>query len=83
MTVTSVRVYEPVHIVSKQTDTVGPKHSPPVWQASDPPFKGYTLAPSDGYQRSSASTAIVIDNGTLFTYFENCLTRLWTDIFLI
>jgi len=40
-----------------------PKPPPQVWHAVDPPFKGYQSAPSDGYQKSSGDTAIVIDNG--------------------
>ena len=36
-----------------------------IWQASDPPFKGYKDADQHGWQKSSADTAIVIDNGML------------------
>ena len=45
-----------------------PKPPGKVWQASEPPFKGYQSAPTEGYQHSSSSTAIVIDNGTIILF---------------
>lgn len=40
---------------------------PPVkiWQAAEPPFRGYKPADTSGWKRSDAETAIVIDNGAL------------------
>ena len=65
MTITSVRVYEAQEVApSKTADQNSPKPPARIWQAGEPPFKGYTPAPSDGYAQSSADTAIVIDNGT-------------------
>jgi actin-related protein 5 len=64
MTINSVRVLEPASRLSPTSGRNTPKPPPKIWQASDPPFKGYQAAPSDGYAQSSASTAIVIDNGT-------------------
>ncbi|KAI4149728.1 MAG: hypothetical protein LQ340_004475 [Diploschistes diacapsis] len=64
MTITAVQVFEPVEISTKLPHRSTPKPPPQVWQASEPPFKGYTPAPSDGYAKSSPSTAIVIDNGS-------------------
>ena len=63
MTITTVRVFEPTEVINKASNQSSPKPPPRVWQASDPPFKGYTPAPSEGYAQSSSSTAIVIDNG--------------------
>ena len=40
-----------------------PKPSPKLWPSTEPPFKGYRAAPSEGYKQSSSETAIVIDNG--------------------
>jgi len=34
-----------------------------IWQASDPPFRGYQPADPSGWQKSNTDTAIVIDNG--------------------
>ncbi|MCJ1243166.1 Nuclear actin-protein involved in chromatin remodeling [Trapelia coarctata] len=64
MTISSVRVYEPASSFAQTSGRSSPKPPPRVWYASDPPFKGYQPAPSEGYQHSSTSTAIVIDNGS-------------------
>ena len=40
-----------------------PKPPPRIWNAIDPPFKGIDPSVADGYQQSSETTAIVIDNG--------------------
>ncbi|MCJ1382497.1 Nuclear actin-protein involved in chromatin remodeling [Xylographa soralifera] len=63
MTIQSVRVFEPANAFSQTSRRSSPKPPPHIWHASDPPFKGYQPAPSDGYKQSSTSTAIVIDNG--------------------
>ena len=63
MTISAVKVFEPVEAFTRNSERNSPKPPPRTWQASDPPFKGYTPAPSDGYRESSPSTAIVIDNG--------------------
>jgi actin-related protein 5 len=34
-----------------------------LWSVNDPPFEGFRLIDTEGYQRSSPNTAIVIDNG--------------------
>ncbi|MCJ1316881.1 Nuclear actin-protein involved in chromatin remodeling [Xylographa vitiligo] len=64
MTIQSVRIFEPANAFSQTSRRSSPKPPPRIWQASDPPFKGYQPAPSDGYKQSSSSTAIVIDNGS-------------------
>ena len=63
MTITKVEVFEPIELRLKSSNRGSPKPPPQVWYASDPPFKGYTPAPSDGWAQSTPSTAIVIDNG--------------------
>ena len=35
-----------------------------VWHVREPPFPGYTAPQPEGYEQSTAETAIVIDNGT-------------------
>lgn len=35
-----------------------------LWSVNDPPFEGFRLIDTEGYQRSSPNTAIVIDNGS-------------------
>ena len=60
MTITYSRYLEPPDITNG--DRL-PKEPPRVWHAVDPPFRGYQAMPSDGYQKSSHDTAIVIDNG--------------------
>ena len=46
-----------------------PKPAPRIWQASEPPFRGYKPADPSGYQKSNTETAIVIDNGrSIATY---------------
>ena len=37
---------------------------PRIWNAVDPPFKGHRRISSDGFEQSSSSSTIVIDNGT-------------------
>jgi len=34
-----------------------------LWSVNDPPFEGFRPIDTEGYQRSSPNTAIVIDNG--------------------
>ena len=34
-----------------------------IWSLKDPPFDGIREVDTEGYQRSTPSTAIVIDNG--------------------
>lgn len=34
-----------------------------VWSVKEPPFEGVRPVDTEGYKRSSSSTAIVIDNG--------------------
>ena len=63
MTISSVKVFEPVENFARNSERNSPKPPPLIWQASEPPFKGSTPAPSSGYVESSSSTAIVIDNG--------------------
>ncbi len=42
-----------------------PKPPPRIWNAKDPPFKSVDPSVSDGYQQSSDTTVIVIDNGQI------------------
>ena len=63
MTINSVRVLEPVTSFTRTSGRNSPKPPPRIWQASEPPFKGLQAVPSQGYGQSSASTAVVIDNG--------------------
>lgn len=63
MTITSARYVEP-GLGSEDTNSKKAQRSDSlVWHAVGAPFKGYQVAPSEGYQRSSGDTAIVIDNG--------------------
>ena len=62
MTITSVKLLEPATF-SRSSGRNSPKPLAKVWDAPEPPFKGYHEAPTDGYRQSSDSTAIVIDNG--------------------
>ncbi|KAF2398253.1 actin-related protein, ARP5 class, partial [Trichodelitschia bisporula] len=42
-----------------------PKPGPvKIWSLSDPPFEGFKPVDTEGWKRSNASTAIVIDNGS-------------------
>ena len=63
MTIDSVRTFEQVASSKLSSGRNTPKPPPQVWNAVEPPFKGYQPPPVEGYQHSSASTAIVIDNG--------------------
>ena len=75
MTITYSRYVEPVLASDATNGKRSPKPPPRIWHAIDPPFKGYQLAPSAGYQQSSRDIAIVIDNGTHkhATGLEDCL----------
>ena len=66
MTINSVRIYEPATSFTQTSRRSSPKPPPKIWYASEPPFKGFQPAPSEGYKQSSATTAIVIDNGMSF-----------------
>ena len=63
MTVTYTRYVEPLLSADATDGKRSPKPPPRIWQAIDPPFKGYKPAPSEAYQQSSRDTAVVIDNG--------------------
>ena len=63
MTITSVRVLEPVEVVAKGSGRTSPKPPPRVWAAGEPPFRGYQAPPSDGYRQGDGGTALVVDNG--------------------
>ena len=63
MTITYTRYVEPLLGADATNGKRSPKPPPRIWQAIDPPFKGYQPAPSDAYQQSSRDTAVVIDNG--------------------
>ena len=39
-----------------------------VWSVSEPPFEGFRSVDTEGYARSNHETAIIIDNGILFSY---------------
>lgn len=42
-----------------------PKPAPPrIWSVNEPPFEGFKPIDTEGYNRSTGSTAIVIDNGS-------------------
>ena len=75
MTIIYSRYVEPVLASEATSGKRSPKPPPRIWHATDPPFKGYQPAPSEGYQQSSRDTAIVIDNGTHgpSTILEGCL----------
>ncbi|MCJ1306682.1 Nuclear actin-protein involved in chromatin remodeling [Agyrium rufum] len=64
MTIESVRVFDAVSSHNGMSQRINPKPPSQVWQAPDPPFKGYRAPPKDGYAKSSPTTAIVIDNGS-------------------
>lgn len=63
MTITSTRYLGIVtpDVQAIQNGSVKPPQR--VWHAVDPPFKGYQPPPSEGHEKSSGDTAIVIDNG--------------------
>ena len=63
MTIDSVRTVEQVTSSKFSSGRNSPKPPPRIWNAVEPPFKGYQAPPVEGYQHSSAATAIVIDNG--------------------
>lgn len=63
MTIDSVRTLDEVTSSKSSSGGNTPKPPPRVWNAVEPPFKGYQPPPVQGYQHSSAATAIVIDNG--------------------
>jgi actin-related protein 5 len=64
MTITSVRVYDPLEVIPpRSSGQNSPKAPLRIWTASDPPFKGYHAPPTEGFKQSSPDTAIVIDNG--------------------
>lgn len=63
MTITYTRYVEPLPSADATNGKRSPKPPPRIWQAIDPPFKGYQPAPSEAYQQSSRDTAVVIDNG--------------------
>ena len=63
MTIDSVRTLDQAILSKSSSGGTTPKPPPRVWNAAEPPFKGYQSPPVQGYQHSSASTAIVIDNG--------------------
>jgi actin-related protein 5 len=63
MTITSIRYLGPANADVQVVQNGSAKPPPRVWQAIDPPFKGYQPPPSEGYEQSSGDTAIVIDNG--------------------
>lgn len=63
MTIDSVRTLEQVTSSKLYTGRDTSKPPPRIWNAVEPPFKGYQPPPVEGYRHSSAATAIVIDNG--------------------
>ena len=63
MTITSTHYLEPVYLDAPSLRNVAPKPPSRVWQAAEPPFKGYQSPRAEEYEHSSANTAIVIDNG--------------------
>ena len=63
MTITSSRYIGPATADSQVAQNGSVRPPPQIWQAVDPPFKGYQPPPSEGYEQSSGDTAIVIDNG--------------------
>ena len=64
MTITSTRYIGPVAADVQVLQNGSAARPPPqIWHAVDPPFKGYQAPPSEGYEKSSSDTAIVIDNG--------------------
>lgn len=63
MTITSIRYLEPKLSNVTSHRNLATKPLDRIWQASEPPFKGYQPPRSEAYEHSSSSTAIVIDNG--------------------
>lgn len=68
MTITSVQAVLPGRFAINSTEKSTAKPPPKVYNAQEPPFKGYHAPQPDGYQRSRSkpdTSAIVIDNGAL------------------
>ena len=63
MTITAVRYLEAESSDRLLDGKSSPKLPPRLWHSSEPPFRGYQPAPSEGYLQTTDSTAIVIDNG--------------------
>ena len=63
MTVTSSRVLERGSVADSANVKKDPKPPPRTWYAAEPPFKGYQPSLSEGYQRATKESVIVIDNG--------------------
>ena len=79
MTITYTRYVEPPLDADATNGKRSPKPPPRIWQAIDPPFKGYQPAPSEAYQQSSRDTAVVIDNGMhrpFVEHMESCSNSL-------
>lgn len=81
MTITSTRYIESIY-TSATAQGVGALPPARIWHATDPPFKGYQPPPSFAFEQVTAETAIVIDNGTLFSFDQNnnCSSVLYSQV---
>lgn len=74
MAITSVQPVLPGRYAINSTEKRAAKNPPTVYNAQEPPFKGYHPPQPEGYEQSRSkadSTAIIIDNGELHNRLEN------------
>ena len=63
MTITYSRYVQPSVPVENGDGNRSPKPPSKIWQAAEPPFRGYQELPTDSYSQTSSNDPIIIDNG--------------------